>query len=234
MNKNEEIQEFILTNIKNNIYTEGMQIPTEMELMERFLVSRMTVNKALGVLRNKGIIYSIRGKGTFVKKEMVFKKLNKLTSFTEEMHSKGIEPITRTLEIAFTSVGFEEEKKSLNLAPEANVYKIVRVRYLEECPIALDITVLNPEVIGDIEISKMGTSLYEFLQDEVGIQINYAKQRIRAIKAEKYLSIHLEIPEDDPVLKITSVTYDGLDRPFEVVHTYYVHDAYEFEQISTK
>ncbi len=234
MNKNEEIQGFILKNIKNDVYTPGMQIPTETELMERFAVSRMTVNKALSALRNQGYIYSVRGKGTFVKKEMVYKKLNKLTSFTEEMRSRGIVPVTKTLEIAYTSVGFSDEKKDMGLLEESNVYKIVRVRYDEERPIALDVTLLNPEVIGAIELARMGPSLYEFLQDEVGVEINYARQRIRAMKSNEFISAHLEIPIDDPVLRISSVTYDANNRPFEVVHTYYVYDAYEFEQISTK
>jgi len=234
MNKNQAIQEFILNNINDGVYKSGTQIPTEAELMDRFSVSRMTVNKALSALRSSGYIYSVRGKGTFVKKELVHKSLNKLTSFTEEMRSRGITPITKTLEIAYTSVGFEEEKAELELQPEMPVYKIVRVRYFEDRPIALDVTILNPEVTGEIELTNMGTSLYEFLQKDIGIEINYARQKIKAVKADEFLIVHLEIPEDDPVLKITSVTYDISERPFEVVHTYYVHDAYEFEQVSTK
>lgn len=234
MNKSQEIQDFILEKIKSKEYEPGHQIPTEAELMEQFDVSKMTVNKALSTLRNKGYIYSVRGKGTFVKKELVNKKLNELTSFTEEMKNRGIEPITQTLEFAYTSVGFEQEKEYMGLDERASLYKIVRVRYIEERPIALDITLLNEKVTGPIEFSKMGLSLYEFLQNDVGITINYAVQKIKAIKADEFLTMHLQIPYGDPVLQITGITYDVENRAFEVVHTYYVHDAYEFEQISTK
>lgn len=234
MNKNQEIQEFLLKKIQNHEYEPGSKIPTEAELITLFGVSRMTVNKVLSTLRNKGYIYSVRGKGTFVKREVVHKNLNELTSFTEEMRSRGIEPITRTLEFAYTSVGFEDEKASMEMDAKDSVYKIVRVRYNENAPIALDVTLLNSNVTGPIEFSRMGSSLYEFLQKDLGITPQYAVQKIRAIKADEFLAEHLEIPLNDPVLKISNVTYDNANRPIEVVHTYYVHDAYEFEQVSTK
>lgn len=234
MSKAEQIEEFILQKIKEKEYEAGSKIPTEAELIGKFDVSRMTVNKALATLRNKGYIFSVRGKGTFVKKEVVHKKLNELTSFTEEMKSRGITPITKTLEFAYTSMGFEAEKDSLELQREDSVYKIVRVRYNEDIPMALDVTILSEKVTGPIEFSKMGTSLFEYLQDEVGIVIDYSIQKIKAIKADEFLSAHLDIMLGDPVLKISGVTYDVNNKPFEVVHTYYVHDAYEFEQICTK
>lgn len=233
MSKAEQIEAYILEKIKNKEYDAGSKIPTEAELIKEFNVSRMTVNKALAALRNKGYIYSVRGKGTFVKKQPVSKKLNKLISFTEEMKSRGIIPITKTLEFTYTSVGFEDEKQRLELHKDDNIYKIVRVRYNEECPIALDITILSEKMTGPLEFSSMKSSLYELLQNDLGIVIDYSIQKIRAIKADEFLSTHLGIEIGDPVLNISSVTYDVNNKPFEVVHTYYVHDAYEFEQICT-
>lgn len=234
MNKLQQIQDFILTKIRNNEYGAGDKIPTEAALAEQFGASRMTVNKALCTLRDKGYLFSVRGKGTFVKKEVVQKRLNELTSFTEEMHRRGIKPITKTIDFSYTSVGFEEEKKSLKLKNAENVYKIIRVRYNKQTPIALDVTILNEKIVGRIEYSQMGSSLYEYLQNVKGVEISYAVQRIRAIKADEFLSKNLEVPLGDPILEIASVTYDKENRPFEVVHTYHVHDTYEFEQISTK
>lgn len=234
MNKLQQIQDFILTKIHNNEYGAGDQIPTETELAEQFGASRMTVNKALCTLRDKGYLFSVRGKGTFVKKEVVQKRLNELTSFTEEMRRRGIKPVTKTIDFSYTSVGFEKEKKSLKLKASDNIYKIIRVRYNKKTPIALDVTVLNEQVVGRIEYSQMGQSLYEYLQNVKGVEISYAVQKIRAVKADEFLAENLEVPSGDPILEITSVTYDKENRPFEVVHTYHVHDTYEFEQISTK
>lgn len=234
MNKLQQIQDFILTKIRNNEYGAGDKIPTEAELVKQFSASRMTVNKALCSLRDKGYLFSVRGKGTFVKKEVVKKRLNELTSFTEEMRRRGIKPITKTLEFSYNSVGLEEEKSSLKLKSTDSVYKIVRVRYNKETPIALDVTFLSEKAVGHIEYSEMGPSLYEYLQNVRGVAISYAVQKIRAIKADEFLAANLEVPLGDPILEVASVTYDKENRPFEVVHSYHVHDTYEFEQISTK
>lgn len=234
MNKSEQIEKFLLEKIDNKEYKPGAKIPTESELLEQFSVSRMTVNRALSTLRNKGIIYSIRGKGTFVRREAVPKKLNVLTSFTEEMKTRGITPVTKTLEFAYTSMGFEQEKDKLGLQKNDSIYKVVRVRYNGDLPIALDVTLLSEKVIGPMVFSQMGSSLYEYIENEAGIQIDYSLQKIKAIKANEFISTNLGIPLDDPVLLVSNVTYDMDNRPFEVVHTYYVHDAYEFEQICTR
>lgn len=234
MSKSNEIQEYILGKIKNNEYKVGEQIPTENELMKLFGVSRMTVNKALNELREKKYITSVRGKGTFVSYGSFNKRLNELTSFTEEMKMKGIVPFTKTLEYSYTYTGYEEEKISLGLDKDESIYKLVRLRFCNGRPIALDVTILNPKVTGEIDFNKMGTSLFAYLENELNIKISYAVQKIKAIKADASLANKLEIPVGDPVLKISGITYDESNNPIELVHTYYVHDAYEFEQVSRK
>lgn len=52
--------------INEGVYPLGSQLPTELELVGEFNVSRMTVSKGLSDLINAGLIKRIRGKGTFV------------------------------------------------------------------------------------------------------------------------------------------------------------------------
>jgi GntR family transcriptional regulator len=47
-------------------YPRGGQLPTEEQLAERLSVHRVTVNRALSILRAEGLVYVHRGKGTFV------------------------------------------------------------------------------------------------------------------------------------------------------------------------
>ena len=151
MNKAEQIEAYILERIQSGEYPPESQIQTENELVGLFGVSRMTVNKALSSLRSRGFLYSVRGRGTFVRNRPFLKKLNELTSFTEEMRARGIKPVTRTIEFTFTSLGFEAEKEQLGLALNDSVYKIIRVRYKDKTPMALDVTILNEKVTGPID-----------------------------------------------------------------------------------
>lgn len=77
--KKQPLYQVILNDIKNDILTGKFkpdeQIPTELELAERYQVSRITSKRALAELENQGFIYRLRGKGSFVK-EAVARKVS--------------------------------------------------------------------------------------------------------------------------------------------------------------
>ncbi|MFM9445037.1 GntR family transcriptional regulator [Streptomyces acidiscabies] len=52
--------------IQNGTYGPGDRIPSDAELSERFGVARMTARRAVGVLRERGLVFTEWGKGTFV------------------------------------------------------------------------------------------------------------------------------------------------------------------------
>jgi transcriptional regulator, gntR family with lacI sensor len=70
MDGNELLYEKILQYLKNKIENKellpGDRLPTEMELAEEFGVSRITSKRALEELRAAGLIYRVRGRGSFV------------------------------------------------------------------------------------------------------------------------------------------------------------------------
>jgi DNA-binding GntR family transcriptional regulator len=47
----------------------GPRLPSYMDLAHELKVSPMTVQRAIGVLRDEGLIITIRGRGTFVAPE---------------------------------------------------------------------------------------------------------------------------------------------------------------------
>lgn len=61
-----QIQQFLLKEIHSGVFKPGQAISSEQEISARMKVSRMTVRQALKSLCNQGILYSQRGKGTFV------------------------------------------------------------------------------------------------------------------------------------------------------------------------
>jgi GntR family transcriptional regulator, arabinose operon transcriptional repressor len=61
-----QIEDVILTGIKNDEYKAGEIIPSERELSDKLNVSRYTIRKAIEELVNKGYLYRKQGNGTFV------------------------------------------------------------------------------------------------------------------------------------------------------------------------
>jgi len=62
----QKIYDYLLDKIKSGEYKPGDRVPSEMELAIKFNVSRITSKKALEVLANRGIVYRIAGKGSFI------------------------------------------------------------------------------------------------------------------------------------------------------------------------
>lgn len=61
------LKEQLIARIQENELTPGSMIPSETELSSANQLSRNTVRQALGELENEGFLYSIKGKGTFVR-----------------------------------------------------------------------------------------------------------------------------------------------------------------------
>ncbi|MBW7457378.1 GntR family transcriptional regulator [Paenibacillus sepulcri] len=66
------IMERLKEKIKSGEYAPDQQLPTEVELAEQSGVSRITSKRALIELEREGLIYRIRGSGSYVKKQEGF------------------------------------------------------------------------------------------------------------------------------------------------------------------
>lgn len=62
----EQIKNFFITEIHQHRLRPHDRLPSENELTKQFSVSRITVKKAMSDLVEKGLIYRVQGKGTFV------------------------------------------------------------------------------------------------------------------------------------------------------------------------
>ncbi|MGH3929461.1 MAG: GntR family transcriptional regulator [Pseudonocardiaceae bacterium] len=63
----QQIADELRHRIRGGALAPGSKLPTEVELMSEFGVSRVVARLAVGELRTEGLIYSRQGKGTFVR-----------------------------------------------------------------------------------------------------------------------------------------------------------------------
>ncbi|MDO3411783.1 GntR family transcriptional regulator [Saccharibacillus sp. CPCC 101409] len=64
--KYQMVKDYVLSQIETRGFTQNDRIPSESEFSKLLDVSSITVRKALSELVNEGVIYRIRGKGSFV------------------------------------------------------------------------------------------------------------------------------------------------------------------------
>jgi DNA-binding transcriptional regulator YhcF (GntR family) len=90
--KYKQVVDLLLSDIEAGIFKIGQRIPSINETSEDLLISRDTVEKAYVYLRKKGVLASVRGKGYYVNKINVQKKikvaliLNKLSNYKRSIY----------------------------------------------------------------------------------------------------------------------------------------------------
>lgn len=63
----EQIAEVLAERITAGVYAPRRRIPSEHALCEEFSVSRPTVRSAIVLLTDKGLVTTVRGKGSYVR-----------------------------------------------------------------------------------------------------------------------------------------------------------------------
>ena len=61
-----QIAEILKRRILAGQYPPNSRIPTESELVEAYEVARTTARRAVGVLRDEGLVYTVPQRGTYV------------------------------------------------------------------------------------------------------------------------------------------------------------------------
>ncbi|NYD70548.1 GntR family transcriptional regulator [Herbiconiux flava] len=206
-------------------------LASERELMAIHGVSRMTVRKAISVLVEEGRVYNVHGSGTFVGSADIFSKTPKLTSFTEDMISRGSTPSSRVLELTRIAAP-DQVALALGLAPSSEVTKIRRLRLADDTPIALE-EVYLPTTVLPTESLNLGSSLYEQLR-LAGYEVFRAEQEIMAISLSAEDSRLLDVAEGSAALSVTRVSSSRRGQLIEFARTTYRADRYTFQLAVTR
>lgn len=222
-----QLEDVIRKSIEDGIYKPGDMIPKEADYQEMYDLSRITVRQAMNNLADKGYLRRIKGKGTIVLPKKLEEPLLKIKGFTEEMKEKGIIPTTKLASIMI-SKSFGEVSINLGQKDGDEIYKLRRVRCINNVPIVLFDTFLKQELELDLNNEVYYGSLYDYLQVKKGIRITKVVQRITAAVANKELGSFLGCEVGAPVLILKRQAYDEHGRIVEYTVGKYAADKYEY------
>ena len=157
----------------------GEMIPSERELAETYDISRMTVRQAINNLVNDGYLVRKRGKGTFVAAMKIEQPLKGLTSFSEDMRARGMEPGTTVL--AFNIVPASTSlAQLLDVREGADLYEIRRIRLADQLPMALETLYIPCTLVPHLTREIVSGSVYDFIEKE--LVLTNIKRKIKDIK----------------------------------------------------
>jgi GntR family transcriptional regulator len=198
-------------------------LPAERQIAAELAISRITVRKAIDGLVDEGLLVRRQGSGNFVASR-IEKNFAKLTSFSEDMRSRGRTPRSEWLKRSEGLVT-PEEALTLRLSPGAPVYRFHRLRFADDAPMCLEFATLAGFALPSLDA--VDVSLYEALEG-AGNRPVRALQRLRALllNAEQAKLLHARVGDAGLLVERIGFLRDG--RAVEFCQSYFRGDTYDF------
>lgn len=212
----EQAEEDIAHLVATRRLAAGMRLPPERELAEQLGISRMTLRRALGSLERRGLVVrrAGRGGGTFIAEPKVDRQLGDLVGVPEMLRRQGVTAGTRVISATLRPAG-EAAADALEIAPDALVYDIWRVRLANMTTLSLERSRLPAERFPDLLERSLGGSIYQLLREAYGVPPARALERLESVLAEGETAAALEVEEGVPLMSVERITYDDGGRPIE-------------------
>ena len=201
----------------------GDPLPGERVLADELDLSRVTVRKAIEALEEEGLARRRHGMRTEIASH-VEKSLSALTSFSEDISSRGMRPgcIWISKEI---SRPVPAEMMALGVANGQDVVRLKRIRTADDEPIAIETSAVparflpSPDLVAD--------SLYEALA-RLNAMPARAVQRMRSRPATEADSRLLKCEPGTPLLVMERRCFLADEQIVEFCETRYRGDVYDF------
>ena len=220
-----QLELFLRRSIKNGLFAAHELLPTEQELPEHFQLSRTPIRQALAKLAAEGLIARRRSQGTIVLLQPFEENLRSLTTFTEEVQSKGLQPSAKILEFKLVAADIEGQHY-LGLPAFTPLYMVRRLRFISGEPVGI-LTSYIPSALapalkaGDFTETGAGQSMYYVLEQLHGIQFVCASETFCSVALDAEGARLLRMPLHSAVLMRSRVTYDSTGRAAALEHGLY-------------
>ena len=206
--------------------TTGQRLGTEAELTAELGVSRVTLRKAIAVLREEGLVVARQGVGTFVQRPRAVQGLDRLETLDATLAKQGYEPVTRVVDFGFIKPA-SAIRTALELDDQDEILRVRRVHSVIDGPIGV-VDLAVPESIGKM-LSRHEVEHQPFydLLPAYGFRVGRARQVIRASAASRELAAVSGMAEGEPVLVCERLTFDADEQP--IIHATFTYRSDRFE-----
>jgi GntR family transcriptional regulator len=212
----QQIRRSIRDGIVAGRHVAGERLPSETELAQTFATTRTTVRQALSQLVFEGLIVQQSGRGSFVSDRPLIHSAidsrNCLT-FEEQVALTG-----RTVTYGactFAQVMAPPDAASrLHIAPGSEVFRMERVRIIDERPVCLELRYLPHEIGLQVTGAMLARSAaHRFVSDILGIPVPTIVVSITAETASAEIAAKLDIAPGSALLVRINTHHDQDGAP---------------------
>ncbi|WP_274423684.1 GntR family transcriptional regulator [Chelativorans sp. YIM 93263] len=211
-----QVRESLVRRLIDGSWQPGQLIPSEMELARELGISQGTVRKALDVMRAENLLISRQGRGTRVAEPEESRILFQFFHLVPDNGERSF-PNSRVLHRDRARAS-KAEAEGLNTEAGAEVWRIERVRTLEDAkPLLIETITLPAARFPEFEaLAAIPNNVYRLYSQTWGITIGGASEALKAISASAEDARVLGCAPGTPLLEISRTAFDLAQAPVEL------------------
>ncbi|MBB5174641.1 trehalose operon repressor [Texcoconibacillus texcoconensis] len=227
-NKYIHIYRDIVEKIRNKTIKPQSTLPSEHELMEVYETSRETIRKALNVLAQNGFIQKVQGKGSIVlDSDKIDFPVSGLVTFKELAKNMGqtYRTIVQFLDVTHPS---DELMSKLDLEPSDEVWRVFRIREIDDEKVILDKDFIKRDYVETLTREVCENSIYEYIENELGMLISFAKKEIIVEEPSEEDREHLDLEGFSNIVVVKNFVYLEDASLFQYTESRHRPDKFRF------
>jgi GntR family transcriptional regulator, phosphonate transport system regulatory protein len=199
-------------------YPQG-RLPTEEALAAQFGVNRHTIRQALQGLKERGLLDTRQGRGSFVRQSAIDYALGTRTRFSENLARHNLSAQLQVLETGVRKAAIDVAK-ALGLRAGARVEWVVTVGLADGVPVSTSTHYFPAARLKGIgaALQQTGSVTQAFARLGVADYLR-SSTRITAGLPDALTAQRLETSAQQPVLRVVSVNVDAASKPLQYSET---------------
>ncbi len=221
MYKYEEIANDIIEGILDQKIVPGDRLPSEIELIEKYQTSKMTVRRAYQILKDMDVAVSRQGSGIFVKDYRQNKIINNqyLAGYTLLAILKGFSP-----QISDTIVKhrFADLNIANNLMISVNdpILQVERTRVINDRRVSFEVAYIPKDRLNNYKEDELEGSIHRFMAKHADDNLTSASRFYSAVIPQEYLLSKLDLDDHEAVFVIEQISKDTEDKPLLYIKSF--------------
>lgn len=205
------------------------KLPTEVQLMARYNVSRNTIRKAIDLVYQKGLLRRVQGSGYFINDISLSEKtvINLSVGAGQPLHLADGKLVSKV--ITFDKINADIALANrMSIKNGSELYRVIRLRYLNNELYCLEQAYYVRAEVPFLSVESVNQSIFTFLRENYGISANNSEDYISLEKLTEEDAALLELPTGTPALTMNQLNFYGNNIIFNFSTTIYVYPGLNF------
>lgn len=222
--------------IESHEYPQQELLPSENTMVKIYNSSRNTIRRAISRLAKEGYVQSLHGKGVrviFSPSENTECPIHDFTTLKIYADKNALPYSTKVMQFAEITAN-EKISCKTGFPIGSNLYYIQRIRFLDEKPLILDISLFLKDLLPGLTEEIASQSIYDYIENTLDMSIVTTKRKITVEKATQIDHKYLHLKHFNCLAVTTSQTYNADGVIFEYTQSHQNPDSFCFQDTTTR